>query len=82
VCPAAPDDQVVVNAHAEWLCSLYDVLGDRDVRLGRGRVVQGMGVYRTSSEGTDPKIIWPGLSRVLDVERLVEGTMLMGKGRR
>ena len=78
--PAAPDGQVVVNAHAEWLRAF--TMCDRDVRLGRGRVAQGMGVYPTSSEGTDPKIIWPGLSPVLDVERLVEGTMLMGKGRR
>src|SRR6516225_12190603 len=44
--PAAAEDQVVVHGHAERRGGSDDVLGDRDVRLGGGRVARGMVVHQ------------------------------------
>ena len=49
--PAAADDDVVVHRDAEWFCGVDDVLGDRDVRLRRGRVAGRVVVHQDQRRG-------------------------------
>ena len=60
----APNDQMVVQDHAECGGGFLDVLGYGDVGLGRGRVAGGMVVQQNQCRGAEIERTLDDLARV------------------
>src|SRR5882757_8217868 len=60
----APDDQMVVQDHAECRRGFFDVLGYSDVGLGRGRVAGGVVVQQDQRRGAEIERALDDLARV------------------